>query len=167
MDAEAAVLSELRRLRRRLPEVTGVVLASVDGLLLASDAPTFDPDPVAALAATSIGLSRQFARTTGHGTVHESVVQAAGGLIITYPAGGRALLTMVARYGADPAALQREGRTSAHRLGARYDGDRAGEALAPQSSVDGCAPRATRASAPMSPAGLPTRRPILRPPGHP
>ncbi|HEX6968589.1 MAG TPA: roadblock/LC7 domain-containing protein, partial [Micromonosporaceae bacterium] len=96
MNVEATVLGELRALRQRLAGVSGVVLATTDGMLLASDAPGVDPDPIAALTATSIGLSQQFALSVGYGPVREATVRTAGGVIATFPAGDRALLAVLA-----------------------------------------------------------------------
>ena len=47
MTAEADVLDELRRLRARIPQLTGALAASVDGLVLAQDAPGVEPEGVA------------------------------------------------------------------------------------------------------------------------
>lgn len=44
MAAEAEVLDELRRLRARVPQVTGALAASVDGLVLAHDTPGVEPE---------------------------------------------------------------------------------------------------------------------------
>mgnify|MGYP001360785357 CR=1 FL=1 len=168
MDAQATVLGELRGLRQRVPGVSGVVVATVDGMLLAWDAPGVDPDPVAALTATSLGLGQQFARSIGHGPVQESILRTAGGLIATYPAGANALLAVLARDGVDLALLNLEGHAVAHRVGLLCKGAR-GWAVTPSSPGpdDRCAPRPARVQSPMSPAGLPMRRGVRRPPGRP
>ena len=44
MTVDPAVLEELDRLRARLPEVSGSVLASTDGLVIAHDAYGIEPD---------------------------------------------------------------------------------------------------------------------------
>ena len=46
---EAAVRTELEGLRARLPEVTGALAATADGLLLAADAPDVQAEGFAAL----------------------------------------------------------------------------------------------------------------------
>ena len=52
MAAEAEVLDELHRLRARVPQLTGALAASVDGLVLASDTPGVEPEGVAALTSS-------------------------------------------------------------------------------------------------------------------
>ncbi|HEX5539988.1 MAG TPA: roadblock/LC7 domain-containing protein [Micromonospora sp.] len=166
MDADPTVLGELHGLRRRLPTVSGVVLATVDGLLVASDAPGINAEPIAALAATSFGLALQFAHSAGHGPVQESVIQAAGGLVAIYPA-GNTLLAVLAQHGTDTGLLHGEGRALAHRIGVLHDGGREWESTPTAPTSDRCSPRPGRMPMPTSPAGLPMRRPILRPPGRP
>lgn len=50
-EAEAEILAELRRLRARLPQLTGALAASVDGLVLAHDSAATEAESVAALTA--------------------------------------------------------------------------------------------------------------------
>src|SRR3982751_4421958 len=51
MTVDPAVLEELDRLRARVPELSGSVLATTDGLVVAHDAHGIEPDGLAALAA--------------------------------------------------------------------------------------------------------------------
>ena len=51
MTASTGVLDELHRLRTRLPQLTGALAASVDGLVLARDTPDSHAETVAALTA--------------------------------------------------------------------------------------------------------------------
>lgn len=55
MAAEPEVLDELHRLRARVPQLTGALAASVDGLVLAHDTPGVEPEGVAALTAAALG----------------------------------------------------------------------------------------------------------------
>jgi len=168
MDSAARIHRELHAMRRRLPEVSGVVLASSDGLRIASDTPAaLDPDPVAAMAATSLGFGRQFARMAGYGSLQESVFQAADGLVVTYPAGERALLAVLARRGVDPALLHAEARAVASRLGALYEEAGGWDEAHPMPTSDTCAPRTARSVSPFSSPSPPTRHTVLRPPGRP
>jgi predicted regulator of Ras-like GTPase activity (Roadblock/LC7/MglB family) len=121
VDAEGAMQGELHRLRQRRPEVSGAVLAGVDGLLVASDLPGIEPDHVAALAAASAGLGQRFTQTLGHGPLREYVVRGAGGCVVTYPAGRQALLSVVTLVDAELAPLHPEARAVAQRLGEFVD----------------------------------------------
>jgi uncharacterized protein len=168
MDTGVTVWNELHRLRQRLPSVSGAVVASVDGMLLASDLPGVDPDPVAALTATSLGLGRQFAHCVGQGPVQESILRTTNGVIATYPAGTRALLAVLADHDTDLTLLHLEARAVAVRVGRLCDG-LGGWAPAPTtpSPDDLCAPRLRRLPPPMSPAALHWRRGVPRPPSRP
>lgn len=171
MDAAGAILDELHGLRRRLPGVAGVLLASVDGLTVASDLPGIDPDPIAAMSATNLGLARQLAQAVRHGPALESVVRAADGFIVTYPAGTSSLLTVLAAPDADLALLHRESLPVAYRLGSLYESGGGWDGLPTPSLSERWVPRPVRAAAPASPAspaGLPIRRVAPdRPPGRP
>jgi predicted regulator of Ras-like GTPase activity (Roadblock/LC7/MglB family) len=120
VDAHAAMLAELHRLRRRMPDVSGTVLADLDGLLVVSDLPGIDAQNVAALSAAGVGIGHRFAQIVGHGPLRESIIQATGGWVICYPA-GHALLTVVAYPVADLGRLHPEARAVAQRLAALWD----------------------------------------------
>jgi predicted regulator of Ras-like GTPase activity (Roadblock/LC7/MglB family) len=113
---EPAVLEELGALRKRLPELTGSVLATADGMVVAHDAHGIEPDSLAALAAAHLALARRFAHAVGHGELRESVVECDGGYITSYAAGANALLTLVTTGNANLAMVHLEARRSVHRL---------------------------------------------------
>jgi predicted regulator of Ras-like GTPase activity (Roadblock/LC7/MglB family) len=155
VNTDAALLAELHRLRRAVPEMTGAVLAAVDGLLVASDLPTGDPHHVAALSAASLGIAGRFAGLAGHGPVRESVVRGADGYVATYPAGAEAILTAIAGAGADLARLHAEARSAAQRLGALWDAARQPDvATAIPPTTDPTAPLTTRTPMAALPTGL-------------
>jgi uncharacterized protein len=111
-----AVLEELGNLRRRLPELSGSVLATADGMVVAHDAHGIEPDSLAALAAAHLALARRFAHAVDHGELRESVVQCDGGYITSYAAGPDALLTVVTSNNANLAMVHLEARRSVRRL---------------------------------------------------
>lgn len=74
MAAEPEVLDELHRLRARVPQLTGALAASVDGLVLAHDTPGVEPEGVAALTAAALGVAVRMADATGQGEDRKSVV---------------------------------------------------------------------------------------------
>ncbi len=116
MTLDPAVLTELARLRRRLPELTGSVLATTDGLVVAHDAHDLEPDTLAAMSAAHLGLARRFAEAVAHGDLRETVVACTGGWITTYAAGDGALLTLVTTGQANLARVHLEARRSLERL---------------------------------------------------
>jgi uncharacterized protein len=130
LDTEAAIAAHLRALRE-LPDVTGSVLASVDGLLIATDLHRIEPDTVAALASATVGVGRRFVEVMGLGAHHETVIQAESGCLASYAAGNRALLTVVAARAVNLARLHLVARPAALRIGAAVDaGDARPQAVA-------------------------------------
>ena len=116
MTVNPAVLEELGRLRLKLPELTGSVLATADGLVVAHDSHGMEPDTLAALAAAHLALARRFAHAVNHGDLRESVVECDGGYITSYTAGPNALLTVVTSGDANLAMVHLEARRCVRRL---------------------------------------------------
>jgi predicted regulator of Ras-like GTPase activity (Roadblock/LC7/MglB family) len=116
MTVDPAVLEELDRLRGRLHELSGSVLATTDGLVVAHDAHGIEPDSIAALAAAHLALARRFAHAVSHGELRESVVECDRGYITSYTAGPNALLTLVTTGDANLAMVHLEARRCVRRL---------------------------------------------------
>ncbi|MFJ2257515.1 roadblock/LC7 domain-containing protein [Streptomyces sp. NPDC087844] len=117
MAAEAEVLDELHRLRARVPQLTGALAASVDGLVLAQDTPGVEPEGLAALTAAALGVALRVADATGRGDFRELLVRGEHGYIATYAAGPSAVLTLLAGDRANVGRLHLEGRRSGTRIG--------------------------------------------------
>ena len=113
---DPAVHDELGRLRARLPGLSGSVLATTDGLVVAHDAHGIEPDSIAALAAAHLALARRFAHAVNHGELRESVVECDRGYITSYTAGPNALLTVVTSGDANLAMVHLEARRCVRRL---------------------------------------------------
>ncbi|MET7981197.1 MULTISPECIES: roadblock/LC7 domain-containing protein [unclassified Streptomyces] len=121
MAAEAEVLDELHRLRARVPQLTGALAASADGLVLAHDTPGVEPDGLAALTAAALGVAIRMAESTGHGDLRELLVRGVHGYVATYAAGGSAVLTLLAQDRVNVGRLHLEGRRSGTRIGELVD----------------------------------------------
>ncbi len=94
-EPNAAVLAELKGLRERVPQLTGSLVASSDGLLIAHDLPAhIEPNGMAALAASELSLSYRLATTAHGGGFHEVVVQGTEGHVVVYAAGWSALTVL-------------------------------------------------------------------------
>ncbi|MFC8197147.1 roadblock/LC7 domain-containing protein [Streptomyces sp. NPDC060006] len=117
MAAEAEVLDELHRLRARVPQLTGALAASVDGLVLAQDTPGVEPEGLAALTAAALGVALRMADATGQGDFRELLVHGEHGYVATYVAGPSAVLTLLAGERANVGRLHLEGRRSGTRIG--------------------------------------------------
>ena len=86
----------LNELIAATPHVTGALVASVDGLPVAHDLRTGDPDAIAAMAATTAGLSQRIAGDFDHGEFAETTVRGADGFFVVYSVGSTAVLAVIA-----------------------------------------------------------------------
>ncbi|WP_328769246.1 roadblock/LC7 domain-containing protein [Streptomyces sp. NBC_00286] len=121
MAAEAEVLDELHRLRARVPQLTGALAASVDGLVIAQDTPGVEPEGLAALTAAALGVAVRLADATGRGDLRELLVRGTHGYVATYSAGSSAVLTLLAQDRVNVGRLHLEGRRAATRIGELAD----------------------------------------------
>ncbi|MBH0776248.1 roadblock/LC7 domain-containing protein [Nocardia sp. NEAU-351] len=125
-DPNAVVLAELKALRDRVPQMTGALVASSDGLLIAHDLPAhIEPNGMAALSASQLSLSYRLATTAHGGGFHEVVVRGTEGHVVVYAAGWTSL-TVLAGPEANVGRLHLESRpvarTIAEHLSAVADG---------------------------------------------
>ncbi|WP_413812050.1 roadblock/LC7 domain-containing protein [Streptomyces sp. OE57] len=114
--AEPEVLEELRRLRARVTHVTGALAATSDGVVLAHDTATIEPEGVAALTAAALGVAQSLAGATGRGAFRELLVRGENGYVATYAAGPTAVLTVLAGDRTNVGRLHMEARRSGARL---------------------------------------------------
>ncbi|MCD7441653.1 roadblock/LC7 domain-containing protein [Streptomyces lincolnensis] len=121
MAAEAEIQEELRRLRARVPQLTGALAAGADGLVLARDTPGVAPEAVAERTAEAQALATGLADAAGRGEVRELLVRGVHGYVAAYPAGRAALLTLLAEDGVSVGRLRLEGRRAAARIGELLD----------------------------------------------
>ncbi|WP_405671881.1 roadblock/LC7 domain-containing protein [Streptomyces sp. NBC_01530] len=117
MAADPQVLDELRRLRARVPQLTGALATGVDGRVLAQDTPGVAPDGMAALIESAHGAAVKLADATGQGELRELVVRGVYGYVATYAAGDMAVLTLLAQDRVSLGRLLLEGRRAAARIG--------------------------------------------------
>jgi uncharacterized protein len=116
MAVESDVLDELHRLRNRVPQLTGSLAATVDGLVLAHDAPGTEPEGLAALTAAALGVAHRMAEATARGGFRELLLRGADGYVATYAAGPAAVLTLLADGRVNVGRLHLEGRRSGARI---------------------------------------------------
>jgi predicted regulator of Ras-like GTPase activity (Roadblock/LC7/MglB family) len=127
-----AVLDELRRLRSRMPQLTGALAAGVDGLVIAHDLPGVDPEGLAALTAAELGVAVRVSDATGKGELRELLVRGEDGYVATYAAGRSAVLTLLTEDRVNVGRLHLEGRRAAARIGELVDAaEAAARALRP------------------------------------
>ncbi|MFH9859705.1 roadblock/LC7 domain-containing protein [Streptomyces sp. NPDC017202] len=131
MAAGPEMLAELRRLRTRVPQLTGALVAGVDGLVLAHDTPGVEAEGVAALTATALAVAVRLADTTGQGDFRELLVRGVYGYVATYAAGENAVLTVLAQDRVNVGRLHLESRRSGARVGELVDAAERARAPAP------------------------------------
>ncbi|MEU4727544.1 roadblock/LC7 domain-containing protein [Streptomyces sp. NPDC023588] len=130
-EAEAEILAELRRLRARVPQLTGALAASTDGFVLAQDSAATEAESVAALTAAALGVAQRLSDCTGQGAFRELLVRGEDGYVATYAAGLVAVLTLTAESRVNVGRLHLEARRSSLRIAELIDhtlGRRGGEA---------------------------------------
>lgn len=116
MAVETEVLDELRRLRTRVPRLTGSLAATVDGLVLAHDVPGTEPEGLAALTAAALGVAHRMTDAAARGDFRELLVRGSAGYVATYAAGATAVLTLLAEDRVNVGRLHLEGRRSGARI---------------------------------------------------
>ncbi|QKW27901.1 roadblock/LC7 domain-containing protein [Streptomyces seoulensis] len=162
MAAEPEILEELRRLRARVPQLTGALAASVDGLVLAHDTPGVEAESLAALTATALGVSVRLTDVTGQGDLRELLVRGVHGYVATYAAGRTAVLTLLAEDRVNVGRLHLEGRRAGARIGELVDAEATarGVGRAPARTAKPAAPRPAPPTAPpAAPAAAQTTPP--------
>ncbi|KAB2343682.1 dynein regulation protein LC7 [Actinomadura rudentiformis] len=110
------VLSELHTLRDKVTGLTDSAVASVDGILIASDTDEVRPDVLAALAAAALGLGKSTGKEVGMGELREVVTRCQSGHIVVYAIADSALLVILGDEGLDVARLHLESRPAVVRL---------------------------------------------------
>jgi len=116
---EGEVMAELRSLRARIPQLSGSLVASADGLLIAQDLPpSVEPSGMAAVTASGLALAHRIAQTAHGGAFYEVVIRGVDGYVVTYSAGPTASLTVLAGSGVNVGRLHLESRPAARTIAA-------------------------------------------------
>ncbi|MER5433263.1 roadblock/LC7 domain-containing protein [Streptomyces sp. NPDC002588] len=113
----------LLSLRDKVMGVTESTLATVDGLVVSSDASKTHPESMAAVAAATLSLGNRLADQAATGSLREMSAQCSGGHVIVTAVGDRALLAVVTDEGLDLAAFRREMPALVAELGNILDTD--------------------------------------------
>jgi predicted regulator of Ras-like GTPase activity (Roadblock/LC7/MglB family) len=113
---EQDLRAEIAGLRARLPDVTGALVATVDGMLIVHETDGLQAETLAAMSAAQLGLGRQFATTAMQGDFREAVTRSANGCLAVFAAGSDALLTVFATAQLNVGRLYHEARPVAVRV---------------------------------------------------
>jgi uncharacterized protein len=112
----ARVRGEIAGLRESLPSVTGVMVASTDGLAIAHDLPDERVEQLAAMVATTLGMGRQVVSVFTHGDFRETVTVGSEGYLVVYRAGEKGVLAVLAPAGTNVGLVHHFARQTAQRL---------------------------------------------------
>jgi predicted regulator of Ras-like GTPase activity (Roadblock/LC7/MglB family) len=105
-------------LRSAIPELRGVLLASIEGLPIAHSLSNgADANRVAAMAAAASSLGRRVSESLNVGSLVEISVSAAEGQIFLYSAGGKGVLAVMGPAGCNAGLVHLEARGIAKDLG--------------------------------------------------
>ena len=100
-------------MHRAIPELHGVMFASVDGLAVAHDFPEADAERMAAMAATALGLGTRITERTRLGTLAEAVIRGEQGYLVVYSAGTDAVLVLSGPIDSNLGLMRIEARVAA------------------------------------------------------
>lgn len=107
---------ELAGLRASVRSVRGCLVATSDGLLVAADVPGDEPEQIAALAATLVGLARYSVAVARAGTLVEAVVGGTEGYVVAFALGDAAVMAVLGEADLDVAVLRARARPIVDRL---------------------------------------------------
>ncbi|HPA16367.1 MAG TPA: roadblock/LC7 domain-containing protein [Verrucomicrobiae bacterium] len=106
----------LDELRSSIGECRGTILATRDGLPVAHALHGIDPNRVAAMVSTALGLGVRITETMGIGNLVESGFGGDAGQVFIYGAGRAAVLAVLVGPGASVGMVHMQARSLARRL---------------------------------------------------
>lgn len=114
MSKQETLKAVVDELRSAVPDIQGVLIASTDGLpIVHSITNGSDPNRIAAMAATALGVGKRISESLSAGTFAETMVKGASGQIFLYAAGPKAVLTVLASQDGNVGLIQMEARDAA------------------------------------------------------
>jgi uncharacterized protein len=117
MSKQETLQSAIATLRSAIPELKGALVATTDGLALVHSLSSGeDPNRVAAMAATALGLGKRISDTLNGGDLSETSVTGTNAQIFLYATGGKGVLAVVAAAGANVGLIHMEARDAARKI---------------------------------------------------
>lgn len=106
---------------QNVPHISGALVSSADGLPVASALSHHQPQPTAAVAASSLALGQRLVELLGNRPLDEFVVRSADGFVVIYSLGSDGSLTVLARPEANLGLLHIQARRVLSELAAIVD----------------------------------------------
>lgn len=114
---QASKSSELSRvisqMHRNVPELFGIMIASIDGLAIAHDFAEGDAERMAAMSATALGLGKRITERSDLGELGEAVIRGERGYLVVYSAGTDAVLVLSGPSNSNLGLMRIEARAAA------------------------------------------------------
>ncbi len=116
MSRQEEYLALIRQLRENVPDISGAMIATVDGLSIGTDFPESEAAKIAAMGASSIGLGNRISSTTDLGNLTQMMIEGKSELLIIYMAGPGAILALRAPIRANLGLIRLEGPKAAGKV---------------------------------------------------
>ncbi len=116
MGSSSKLASVVTKIRHSVPDLNGVMIASVDGLSVAHDLPEAEAERIAAMAATALGLGGRITEGAALGGQVEAVFRGERGYFVVYPAGTSAVLVLSGPESANLGLMRIEARSAATQI---------------------------------------------------
>lgn len=106
----------LDNLRSSIPEVRGVLIASVDGMPVTQNLLEGDANRLAAMVATALSLGKRICESFGGGALQETSISGQTSQVYIYAAGNKAVLSVLSGGGANVGLIHLEARNAAQKI---------------------------------------------------
>ncbi|MES9833155.1 MAG: roadblock/LC7 domain-containing protein [Candidatus Thiodiazotropha sp. DIVDIV] len=106
----------IQQLRVNLPDITGVMIASVDGLTIGTDFSEEEAARIAAMGASAVGLGSRITKTAELGDMHDILIEGSSETLIIYMAGTAAILALRAPRSANLGLIRLEGPKAVEKI---------------------------------------------------
>lgn len=103
-------------IRSSIPTLTGVMVATSDGLPIVHDFPESEADRLAAMSATALGLGHRVAERTNLGDLAESVFRGRDGYLVVYPCGDSIVLVLSGPANSNLGLMRIEARSASAKI---------------------------------------------------
>lgn len=112
MSTVEKINSILQDLESEIPSVSGTVIASRDGFVITDTLSGEDAEEIAAMVATTTGVSERMSSTLGAGEVEETTIKGTDRSVFLYRAGDEGVLAIIAQGDANVGMINLQARRS-------------------------------------------------------
>lgn len=117
MSNNSKIIELIAELKQNISAIHGVLVATTDGIVIASNLSESDPDRISAMTATAVSLGKRISATIGLGEMQETSIRGANGHVFVYSAGSKSVLAIVATQEANLGLVHFEARKYAKQVG--------------------------------------------------